>query len=111
MSGGLTQIFYFIPEDNESIKQLNCFLVYKDASKITLSDIRTEFPVPGDYHFRFQYLYGKQNLVWLDLSNEGCALPKVDGSIVIKALRKSWVTKQHASGQHASTGQEDNFLQ
>jgi hypothetical protein len=26
----LTQVFYFIPEDNEDPKQLNCFLIHKN---------------------------------------------------------------------------------
>ncbi len=28
--------------------------------------------------------------MWLDLNNEDCALPEVDGKIIVKAHRLSW---------------------
>ena len=54
-------------------------------------DVRTYFPVSGDYHFRFQFKHQGQ-LVWLDLSNDECALPQVDGMIIVKATRKKWTS-------------------
>ena len=53
----LTNIFYYIPEDNEEPSQLNVFPIQKNTEEITLTDIKTFFPIPGDYHFRFQYKY------------------------------------------------------
>ena len=49
----LTNIFYYIPEDNEDPNHLNTFTLYKSTNDITLTDIRNHFPLPGDYHFRF----------------------------------------------------------
>ena len=66
---GLTNIFYYIPEDNEEPKQLNTFTIHKSINEITLNDIREYFPIPGEYHFRFQFKY-QNTPVWLDLSNE-----------------------------------------
>lgn len=87
----LTQILYYLPEDMDDSKQLNCFIILKEAKNLTLKDVRESFPLPGDYHFRFQYVYQGQKC-WLDLSNEKCSLPNVQGFIIIKALRKSWIT-------------------
>lgn len=53
----LTQVLYYLPEDMDDTKQLNCFIIHKEARNITLKDVRANFPLPGDYHFRFQYLY------------------------------------------------------
>ena len=47
---------YFVPEDNEDFKHLNCFLIRKDIRQVTLKDVRENFPLPGDYHFRFQFV-------------------------------------------------------
>ena len=49
----LTNIFYYIPEDNEDFNQLNFFPIQKPLGEVSLNDIRTYFPVPGEYHFRF----------------------------------------------------------
>lgn len=70
----LTHIFYYLPEDNDDANQMNFFTVQKNLSEITLTDIRQCFPLPGEYHFRFQYKYQGQ-IVWLDLSNEKGKLP------------------------------------
>ena len=86
----LTNVFYYIPEDNEEPTQLNFFVIYKNITDINLSDIKKCFPVPGDYHFRFQFLYQGQT-VWLDLNNESGKLPQVDGLIIMKVLRKKWL--------------------
>ena len=69
-----TPIFYYVPEDHETVEQLNFFRLNKPIGDIRLDDIKLHFPVPGDYHFRFQFKYAGA-LVWLDLSNEECALP------------------------------------
>ena len=68
-----------------------------------LPDIRENFPLPGEYHFRFKYLYHKL-LIWLDLSNESADLPTVDGKVYVKALRLSWGegSKESDPGLHHS---------
>jgi hypothetical protein len=51
----LAPIFYVIPEDGDDIKQMNCFTIRKEPAKVTLQDVRENFPVAGAYHFRFQF--------------------------------------------------------
>ena len=68
---------------------MNCFIVRKDIKQVTLKDVRDNFPLPGDYHFRFQFQTAGVSC-WLDLSNEKVALPSVEGSIIMKVLRKHW---------------------
>ena len=53
----LTNVFYYVPEDQETAEQMNYFKVHKATSEIRLHDIQRYFPLPGDYHFRFQYKY------------------------------------------------------
>ena len=57
MASAVTQVYYYLPEDSESGKQTNCFIVRRPANSITLRSIREDFPLPGDYHFRFEYQY------------------------------------------------------
>lgn len=49
----LTNIFYYLPEDNEELSVLNTYTIQKAVDEITLTDIKTYFPLPGEYHFRF----------------------------------------------------------
>ena len=72
---------------------MNYFKIHKHANEIRLNDIQKFFPLPGDYHFRFQYKYQGQ-LVWLDLSNDEGPLPLVDGLIFMKVSRKKWTRQQ-----------------
>lgn len=70
----LTHIFYYLPEDNEEPTQFNTFTIYKSINDVTLDDIRVYFPIPGEYHFRFQFKF-ESSLVWLDINNEKGKLP------------------------------------
>uniref|UniRef100_A0A7S3KCJ8 DIX domain-containing protein n=1 Tax=Euplotes crassus TaxID=5936 RepID=A0A7S3KCJ8_EUPCR len=69
---------------------MNAFPVYKKLDDIRLPDIKEAFPLPGEYHFRFQHFYKHDMLVWLDLNNERAQLPNIEGQITIKVLRLSW---------------------
>lgn len=89
----LTQVFYYIPEDLDDPKSLNCFIIHQGIESLKVADIRREFPVPGTYLFRFQFMY-QRNIVWLDLTNETCKLPHVNGTITIKAHRLKWKETQ-----------------
>lgn len=89
----VSHIFYYLPEDNEESTQFNTFTIYKAVNEISLDDIRTYFPLPGEYHFRFQFKF-ENSLVWLDISNDKGKLPQVDGIILMKVLRKSWFNKE-----------------
>ena len=98
-----TDILYFIPEDNERMDptgqpqdsiqtHYNVFTIPdKQVDEITMKDINAWFPIAGDYHFRFQFIYNKNIVCWLDITNQGCKLPQVDGMIIMKVLRKSWI--------------------
>ena len=93
MAQSLTQVYYFVPEDAESGKELNCFVVRRAADQITLGVIRDEFPLPGDYHFRIQYFYQTPNgplKVYLDLPSDDMVVPSSGDEIIIKAMRNSW---------------------
>ena len=70
---------------------MNCFIVRKATESLTLSDIRHNFPIPGDYHFRFHYNYKANGVtVWLDLPSEDSLVPTVEREVRIKATRLSW---------------------
>ena len=90
-------MYYFVPEDAESGKQLNCFIVRRPIESITLGMIREDFPLPGDYHFRFHYAYQSSNCkVWLDLPSEDNKVPLIEGEIRVKATRKNWLVTGEA---------------
>ena len=58
---------------------------------MTLGDIRHNFPIPGDYHFRFLYSYKEGGVtVWLDLPSEESTVPMVEREVRVKATRLSW---------------------
>ena len=40
MASAITQVYYFVPDDAESGKQFNCFVVRRPAEAITLAHIR-----------------------------------------------------------------------
>ena len=86
----ITSVFYYVPQDNETYNDLNAFPIYMKQDEIRLRDVRECFPLPGNYHFRFQYVFNKKDVVWLDLNNERCKLPTVNDKIIMKVMRKSW---------------------
>ena len=80
-------IFYYVPEDKDELSIPNAFLMQCALADVTLEKIERQFPLPGDFFFRFKYSHSGQN-VWLDLSNKKCPVPKYDNKIIIKATRK-----------------------
>ena len=85
----LTLIYYYIPEDKDDIDMPNAFGIKKKLEDIRLNDIKIQFPIEGQYHFRFKYKHGSE-YVWLDIVNTDCKLPSVEGKIIMKATRKTW---------------------
>ena len=81
-----TLVFYYVPEDKDELATPNAFIINRDMDDITLNDIKTGFPLEGDFFFRFKYRYNNAS-VWLDLSNHKCPVPKFDGKIIIKVTR------------------------
>jgi len=89
MSSQLTIVQYFIPEDKDDQEKYNAFVVYKDIKSVRLADIKSNFPLPGSYYFRFKFKFGSQN-VWIDHTKEDSELPKFEDKIIMKVNRLSW---------------------
>ena len=99
MASAITQVYYFVPEDAESGKQMNCFIVRRPANSITLRQLREDFPLPGEYQFRFEYHYQSSSCkVWLDLPSEESLVPLTEGEIRVKATRLSWSNDAQLAG-------------
>ena len=80
-----TLIYYFIPEDGEK-ENMNIFIISKDYKDIKLKDIRENFPLKGEFYFRFKFEFQNKD-VWIDFSNENANLPKYKGEIIMKVTR------------------------
>ena len=80
-------VFYYIPEDKDELSTPNAFLIRKAINEVTLEMIESQFPMEGDFIFRFKYNHSGAN-VWLDLSNKKCSVPKYENRIIMKVTRK-----------------------
>ncbi len=89
-------IYYFVPEDKEDQEKLNAFIIYKDIDSLRLKDIQENFPLPGNYIFRFKFKFDNKN-VWIDFNNEDAKLPKFDNKIILKVNRISWDKEEKVS--------------
>ena len=81
-------IFYWVPEDKDELATPNAFIIRRPLAEITLDMIEKEFPMQGDFMYRFKYSHTGQT-VWLDLSNKKCPVPKYDNRIIMKVTRKT----------------------
>jgi hypothetical protein len=84
-----TIVYYYIPEDREDPEKLNAFLIYKEIDSLKINDVKENFPLPGQYHFRFKFKFENKN-VWIDFNNPDASLPRYDGKIIMKVTRISW---------------------
>jgi len=84
-----TIIYYYIPEDCDDLDIPNAFGISKPADEIKYDDIVRNFPLDGQYHFRFKYKHNSHT-VWLDLKSKDVPLPKFENNIFIKVTRKNW---------------------
>lgn len=88
-----TLVCYHIPSDKDEVDHPNAFTIRKSPEDITLRDIRSTFPLPGDYHFRFKVKL-ESGSYWMDFTDDNEFVPVyAPRRILIKALRISW-TKQ-----------------
>ena len=87
-----TFVYYFIPEDNENENKMNIFIIYKNYKDVKIQDIKDNFPLPGEYIFRFKFEFMDKN-VWIDFNNPSGTLPKYDGKIIMKVSILSWENK------------------
>ena len=81
-------IFYWVPEDKDELATPNAFIIRRPLAEITLEMIEREFPMQGDFMYRFKYSH-TGTTVWLDLSNRKCPVPKYDNRIIMKVTRKT----------------------
>ena len=58
-SDAFTLVHYFIPEDNETEETLNTFGIPKPKEKLLYDDIKNQFPLKGEYVFRFKTKFKK----------------------------------------------------
>ncbi|CAD8060209.1 unnamed protein product [Paramecium primaurelia] len=103
-----TLIYYVVPQDNDDIEIPNAFGIGKPVDQITLKDIKTSFPLQGEYIFRFRYKT-MHNTVWLDLPTDTSQIPLFNNRILIKATRISWDV-QNNQNQSTSVSQQPNVL-
>jgi len=96
---------YFIPEDGDEQAHPNVFRL--EASQPTLAEIKSAFPVPGLYHFRFLKNIGS-HIVWLDAVDDGSALPMFQGSLFIKVSRIANSSSSVPSVGHGVTSPAPN---
>jgi hypothetical protein len=82
-------IYYYIPEDKEEPDKLNAFVISKDIDLIKIDDVKENFPLPGDYYFRFKFKFQNKN-VWIDFNNPDAVLPRFEGKVIMKVTRISW---------------------
>ncbi|CBK24370.2 uncharacterized protein [Blastocystis hominis] len=81
-----TSVLYYIPEDGDEADHPNVMTLDKNASQVTLKDIREAFPIPGTYYFRFKRTF-KNSWIWFDVTEDSEVVPKFDGLIFVKATR------------------------
>ena len=82
-----SMVFYYVPEDKDELSMPNAFVIKAPLSEITLDKIEKQFPMDGDFMFRFKYNHAGST-VWLDLANKTCPVPKYNNQIIIKVTRK-----------------------
>ncbi len=112
-------VYYYVPQDSDAADPPNAFVVRKPLRSLTLADIREHFPLPGRYHFRFQYWHNAR-LVWLDPASEASKPPvSGGGTIMMKVVRMNWMKSAADSDgiewtgilANESAGEENNAAQ
>ncbi|CAD8145905.1 unnamed protein product [Paramecium octaurelia] len=101
-----TLIYYIVPQDNDDVEIPNAFGIGKPIDQVTLKDVKSSFPLQGEYIFRFRYKTS-HNTVWLDLPTDTSQIPLFNNRILIKATRISWETQNNQS-QSAQVSQQPN---
>jgi len=80
------KVKYFIPEDGDDAQHPNVFVMAENGNGITLSQIKTRFPLPGEYHFRLFKEIDRMR-VWMDIMDDSAVLPVENGTILLKVSR------------------------
>lgn len=94
----MTTVRYFIPDDGDTEDAPNVFLAPKQqsGSPLKLGAIKSSFPLPGKYHFRFKTSLGSLPgattsglAVWMDCVDNSKPVPTFESSIIAKVNRIS----------------------
>lgn len=96
-------IYYYIPEDREEPDKLNAFVISKDLESLKIDDIRDNFPLPGEYYFRFKFKFQNKN-VWIDFNNPSAVLPRFEGKVIMKVTRISWESSFKQTEENENLG-------
>ena len=104
-----TFVYYFIPEDNELETSMNVFMIYKNYKDVKISDIKENFPVPGEYYFRFKFDYNGKK-VWIDFNNPNGNLPKFEGKIIMKVQRIAWEEQNNNNNNNNNNSNNENLF-
>jgi len=85
----MTTVRYFIPDDGDTEEAPNVFLAPKSSSITKLGTIKSSFPLPGKYHFRFKTSLDPNSslAVWMDCVDDSKAVPMYQTSIIAKVTR------------------------
>ncbi|OEH74958.1 hypothetical protein cyc_01767 [Cyclospora cayetanensis] len=99
-------VLYIVTNDGDDPAAPNCFFLRANKGGLpTLKDIKTQFPLPGKYHFRLRtesrQLSGntskdeKGTYVWLDLSDdEALPLEASKGMTLFFKIDDYWATHE-----------------
>jgi len=120
----MSQIRYYIPEDGDNENHPNVFLLPSSTKPSStgessgsgmspkLGDIRSAFPVPGNYHFRFKcpLVPGTDRekntiSVWMDCYNDNSRVGVWKNTIFAKVTR---IHDNDATGASYATGYTSN---
>eukprot|EP00949_MAST-11_sp_MAST-11-sp1_P005434 g5434.t1 len=99
-------VFYYIPDDGDQLSHPNVFLLPKEemnGGDVSVGYVRSRFPLPGDFHFRFKSSF-KKTFVWEDGCVESEACPRFGGHIFMKVSRmRSRENAMEAERAHSRT--------
>ncbi|KRX01463.1 hypothetical protein PPERSA_01366 [Pseudocohnilembus persalinus] len=98
MSSNFTMVYYHVPADGDDQHTPNAFGVSKDIEQIRVNDLRKNFPLEGEYIFRFKFK-NDGKVLWLDIPEQAKSIPRYNDCIYIKAVKIPEPVKQQDISQ------------
>jgi len=91
----MSLVCYHLPSDRDDPEHPNVYQINKPVEDVTLQDIKNNFPLPGNYHFRFK-AGESHSPYWIDVTDMNKVVPSFGPrrTIVAKVLRLSWQTEK-----------------
>jgi len=80
------KVKYFIPEDGDDSQHPNIFIISDNGGSPTLQQIKSSFPLPGKFHFRFLREVERMK-VWMDITDDIAPVPVQNGAVFVKITR------------------------